>query len=532
MFEVAVPTTTHQLVALVDTVGRVEGQVSDAERIDQLTALERIKSACAAAQARITVDFADSQETVAAAWRERARTAAEGNDWEGWRAAREQARQATVTDVTKGVGRRVRRPGEAMGVAGQVALARQEPPSRGSRHLGVALALVRQMPHTLAALESGRLSEWRATLVVRETAMLTGDQRTAVDTELAEALGDELGLLGDRELVRRVQAISYRIDAESVLARSRAAENRRHVSIRPAPDTMAYVTALLPVAQGVAVHAALTAAAAAARAAGDERSKGQVMADTFADRITGRSPAEGPSVEVQVVMTDRALLDGDDTPAYVPGYGTVPAGWARHLVGAVGEEAEGSVWVRRLFTHPADGTLVAMDSRRRVFDGALRRFLVARDVTCRTPWCDAPIRHVDHVTPHAGGGATTTTNAQGLCVRCNLRKELPGWSARASGTPPDAPDLSSESMGAASRGDHDPDRTRLPRHGASGAAGDPGPARGDAGTAAADVRRLTRSGQSAVSCSIAVCMVARRSAATSRSTASRSLPSTGSTASR
>ena len=429
-------TTTAQLVALVDTVGCVERQVSDAERIDQLTALERIKSACAAAQARITVDFADSQEAVAAEWRDRARTAADDNDFEGWRAAREQERAASVVPGgphrAGGSRRATRRPGEAMGVAGQVALARQEPPSRGSRHLGVALALVRQMPHTLAALEQGRLSEWRATLVVRETAMLTGDQRTAVDEELAQ--GDELGLLGDRELVRRVQAISYRIDAESVLARSRAAESRRRVSIRPAPDTMAFVTALLPVAQGVAVHAALTVAAAAARAAGDERSKGQVMADTFAERVTGRSVVEGPSVEVQVVMTDRALLDRDDTPAFVPGYGTVPAGWARQLVSTMGEGA--SVWVRRLFTHPVDGTLVAMDSRRRLFDGPLRRFLVARDVTCRTPWCDAPIRHVDHVTPHAGGGATDATNAQGLCMRCNLRKELPGWSARASGSPP------------------------------------------------------------------------------------------------
>jgi hypothetical protein len=447
MFEHPASTTTAQLVALVDTVGWVDRQVTDAERVDQLTALERIKSACAAAQARITVDFADSQEVVAQEARERARAAAESNDFDGWRAAREQERAASVVPAVVGgqagppVSGRARRAsrstGDAMGVAGQVALARQEPPSRGSRHLGVALALVRQMPHTLAALESGRLSEWRATLVVRETAMLTAEQRTAVDDELAEALGDGIGMLGDRELVRRVQAISYRLDAESVLARSRAAESRRHVSIRPAPDTMAYVTALLPVAQGVAVHTALTAAAATARAAGDERSKGQLMADTFADRVTGRSVADGPSVEVQVVMTDRALLDGDDTPAGVPGYGAVPAGWARDLVRTVGEDAGASVWVRRLFTHPADGTLVAMDSRRRGFDGALRGFLLARDVTCRTPWCDAPIRHVDHVTRHAEGGATTASNAQGLCVRCNLRKERPGWSARSSESPPD-----------------------------------------------------------------------------------------------
>jgi hypothetical protein len=91
------------------------------------------------------------------------------------------------------------------------------------------------------------------------------------------------------------------------------------------------------------------------------------------------------------------------------------------------------VWVRQLFTHPDDGTLVAMDSERRLFDGGLRRFLLARDGTCRTPWCDAPVRHVDHVVDHSAGGPTAAANAQGLCVRCNHAKQAAGWRARAEG---------------------------------------------------------------------------------------------------
>jgi hypothetical protein len=72
-----------------------------------------------------------------------------------------------------------------------------------------------------------------------------------------------------------------------------------------------------------------------------------------------------------------------------------------------------------------------MDSHRRVFDGRLRRFLLARDGgICRMPGCGAPIRHVDHVKPYAAGGPTSAANAQGLCVRCNLVKELLGWHAR------------------------------------------------------------------------------------------------------
>ncbi|MGZ8741929.1 MAG: HNH endonuclease, partial [Nocardioides sp.] len=81
-------------------------------------------------------------------------------------------------------------------------------------------------------------------------------------------------------------------------------------------------------------------------------------------------------------------------------------------------------------THPGTGELVAMDSRRRFFDGNLRAFLIARDQTCRTPWCDAPIRHADPVVPHDAGGATSAADGQGLCEHCNHTKQAPGWRAR------------------------------------------------------------------------------------------------------
>ena len=70
---------------------------------------------------------------------------------------------------------------------------------------------------------------------------------------------------------------------------------------------------------------------------------------------------------------------------------------------------------------------MAMDSRRRLFPKALRELITLRDQTCATPWCDAPIRHTDHITPHRRGGRTTFTNGQGLCEHCNLVKETTGW---------------------------------------------------------------------------------------------------------
>jgi hypothetical protein len=44
---------------------------------------------------------------------------------------------------------------------------------------------------------------------------------------------------------------------QAVVDRAAKAEEDRTVTIRPAPDTMTYVTALLPVAKGVGVYAAL-----------------------------------------------------------------------------------------------------------------------------------------------------------------------------------------------------------------------------------------------------------------------------------
>lgn len=314
------------------------------------------------------------------------------------------------------------------GVGAEVALARRESPAKGSRLLGLARALVTEMPHTLAALESGQLNEWRATLLVRETACLDATDRAAVDEELAADTGTFDGA-GDHAIVSAAKSAAYRHDPRSVTQRAAHADTERSVSLRPAPDTMCYLTALLPVAAGVAAYAALSRHADSARATGDPRTRGQVMADTLVERVTG-TPGGITGIEVQLVMTDRTLLTGGNVPARLPGYGIVPAGWARKLLASKGENPEFGTWVRRLYTAPGTGELISMDSRARLFPAGLRRFIETRDSTCRTPYCDAPIRHLDHIVPWYRGGETTAANGAGLCEACNQTKETPGWTAQ------------------------------------------------------------------------------------------------------
>ncbi|UEL30332.1 HNH endonuclease signature motif containing protein [Pseudarthrobacter sp. L1SW] len=401
-------------------------------KISQIREFEDVKSAVAAKQARIAVAYDHD--------------------------VRQEQAAAGVPAADRGAG-----------VGAEIALARRESPARGGRLLGLARALATEMPRTLAALESGQLNEWRATLVVKETACLSAEDRCAVDEELAADTGSMAGA-GDRAVTAAARAAAYRRDPSSVAQRASRAANERTVTLRPAPDTMTRLTALLPVAQGVAAYAALTRHADTVRATGDGRAsgdgratgdsrgtgngrgKGQIMADRLVECLTG-TPAGITGIDIQLVMTDRTLLQGDSEPARLTGYGTVPAQWARKAVlgavagpesagpGAAGpatdsgsagsaENTELQVWLRRLYTTPAEGELVAMDSKARLFPPGLRRFLQVRDDTCRTPYCDAPIRHHDHIIPWHTNGPTTSHNGQGLCEACNHTKENPGWTAR------------------------------------------------------------------------------------------------------
>jgi 5-methylcytosine-specific restriction endonuclease McrA len=160
------------------------------------------------------------------------------------------------------------------------------------------------------------------------------------------------------------------------------------------------------------------------------------MADALVGRVLAEDTTEAgsPRVSLNLVMSDLDLFGTDDEPAHVDGVGSIPAELARELVSDACSRDE-RVWLRRLFRHPRTGELVAADARTRLFPTPLARFIRLRDRVCRTPWCDAPVRHVDHATSKAADGPTSVANAQGLCEACNYAKQAPGWHARPS---PDA----------------------------------------------------------------------------------------------
>ena len=382
---------TPVLAGMIDMLRGLPQRVDDRVRIDRIRALEELKAAVAAAQAVETAAFAASQR----------------------------AGQRAVGVPEERVGR---------GVASQVGLARRVSPSQASRYLGWATILVTELPHTFTALQAGRVSERRAEIVARETIWLSREHRLHVDAELAP----RLETLGDRRVEAETKKLGYRLDPDGFVARRARAETERRVWLRPAPDAMVYLSALLPLAQGVASYAALTRTADTTVAGGDERGRGAIMADTLVERVTGQTTASDVPVAIDLIMTDTALLTPDAAggrePAHLDGHGPIPADLARQLV--TGPPDETPMWIRRLYTAPESGHLVAMDSTQRFFTAGQRLFLRLRDQYCRVPWCEALIRHADHIHPAIDGGTTSVDGGQGYCEGCNHAKQAPGWRTR------------------------------------------------------------------------------------------------------
>jgi hypothetical protein len=361
---------------------------TEEEAIDRITALEELNSASAAAQARETLTF-------------------------------DMLRRNRETDdgmPSKKQGR---------GVGAEVALARKVSRHRGDTLLKFSRTLLMDLPKTYAAMKGGDISEEKARIVAKESDWLPREKKHELDERMAERLPE----VGVRRLGNEVRALAQKLDQRAAVEHLDRCVEERQVSVRPAPGNMAYLSALLPMSQAVAAYANLKKSAQTIIATGEAegRTQSQIAADLLVERLTGQETAAAVPTEVHLIMQASSLFEPGEEPAWFPGVGPIPAKSARDFVA----ENEAAVFLRRLYTRPQDGQLVRMDSRRREFAGLLRRMVTIRDDVCRTPWCEAPIKHADHADAFASGGDTDWDNASGLCAACNYAKELDGWRHKA-----------------------------------------------------------------------------------------------------
>ncbi|WP_418606067.1 DUF222 domain-containing protein [Georgenia sp. SUBG003] len=152
----------------------------------------------------------------------------------------------------------------------------------GAAKVNLAAALD-SFPEVADALSTGRIDSRKATVLTTREPGLTARQHRRVVTGL---LRDADRLSGPR-LRNRIRAAALSVNPEAGAARRRAEHAARKVTITPAPDAMAWITAYVRADHAHTVKAALGALARAATdgtgPGEDERTRAQVQADAFVD---------------------------------------------------------------------------------------------------------------------------------------------------------------------------------------------------------------------------------------------------------
>ena len=328
-------------------------------------------------------------------------------------------------------------------------------------------ALINRLPATFTSLAHGHISWRHAHLMVEQSS-------TLLDTALPQFEESVLPFAETHtaaQFRRKARIVRERMHPESIDVRHNDAVEKRCVDVEPAADGMALLTALLPAATAHAIVDRLDRAAVRVHDAGDPRTIAQLRADTFAGVLLGvgvvpartlkpshnpvRSsnvyPIHGPDgalvsitgadlidttltapqlaeilatirPRVQVTVPVLTLIDQDDIPATLDGYGPIPLDIARGLVARAPSLA-------RILTHPETGAVLSVGRKRYRIPEELRRWLQTRDGTCRFPGCrrHATACHIDHTQEWHDGGETAHYNLAHLCEKHHRLKTLTDW---------------------------------------------------------------------------------------------------------
>lgn len=214
----------------------------------------------------------------------------------------------------------------------------------------------------------------RAGLVdVRKVDVLLGEvsrlPHADADAVLRELVGDSAGMTGPM-LRREARRLVAAVDPDAAAKRAAKARTERCVRLEHAGDAMAWVSALLPASDAVAMFSVVDTLARAAEGEGDVRTlpqrRADVLADVFATILAAgacpdgrRLPVrQGDALGLQLTMAASTFVRADDMPGELAGYGPIPAALARDLAEATDRfrpvltDEAGHVLARGNRTHP------------------------------------------------------------------------------------------------------------------------------------------------------------------------------------
>jgi hypothetical protein len=313
-----------------------------------------------------------------------------------------------------------------------VSLALQVPLRTAQAKLAQAKTLVRELPATLAAVANGTISAAHANVLAEALWRLPADPDLAAGLEAA-VLPPVLAAacITVPQLKRRVRRAVLALDPATAEQRHQRALCERRVEYHPGEDGMASLIALLPAPEAQLIYDRLTTATKLLPSE-DPRTLDQKRADLLIDGILSGLPLDAlPQVQgrrpaIQVTVSADTLLNLDDQPGQLAGYGPITADTARRLA------ADASGTWRRLLTDPDTGALLDISPHRYRPPQRTRDYLAARDDVCVFPTCNQPTYRCepDHTIPYNHGGLTRRDNLALTCRRHNQAKAGTGWTYR------------------------------------------------------------------------------------------------------
>ncbi|WP_181073414.1 HNH endonuclease signature motif containing protein [Rathayibacter sp. AY1A3] len=296
-----------------------------------------------------------------------------------------------------------------------------------ARELEHARLLVDHLPCTRAALAEARL-RWEAGQII------CGVAATLPPASLPEFDERAAGLAASMtptQLRRRLAQLRDELHESPLADRHARAREDRSVRVSPEQDGTATLCATLPAPAAFGALARLDRIARTLRdgngdgsGAAEERTLAQLRADALVDMlcdgdVSGTAPGDerpltavrGIRAEVRLTLAASTAPGRDETPAELDGYGLIPAGVARELLGA--DSA-----VTPVLTHPSTGAVVSVGRTHRLPPPRMRLALQLRDRTCRFSGCTRPAAtaEADHTLEWRHGDATALDNLASLCV--------------------------------------------------------------------------------------------------------------------
>ncbi|TWP50647.1 DUF222 domain-containing protein [Lentzea tibetensis] len=281
----------------------------------------------------------------------------------------------------------------------------------------VSRDLVSRLPATVDALEKGEIDLYKAQIIHTQTLPLSAEHAAEVEQRVLIKAPEQTSV----QMRQRGRRIVMSVDPDGT--RERVAEKKaaRAAGIRSLEDDMAMLWINMPADKAMVSWLRVDKLAEEAKFPGDTRTLNQRRADVIADLLLA-TPDNASPVQVQLMVTVSAttLMGLDEHPGELEGYGPISADLARELAGD-------ATW-RRLLTDPASGALLDVGTSTYRPPAHLRRFLWARDKTCRMIGCTARASRceVDHTIPYPAGPTADHNNGM-FCTHDHRLKHESGW---------------------------------------------------------------------------------------------------------